>query len=343
MKTNNNHILSAVPVSIIVPMRNSSTTVLYTLKSIIKQKYKVEKIIIVDNASTDNSIEKVKRFVGKSKIPIKIIRNKENGGVGTSYNTGVKSAKSSLVIFMHSDSSLPTNREIEKLTKPFYHDKKIVATYSYCILPQEVWNTYNFWLKRHLVAGISRGSPGMYGKFDCVKKDIFLKIGGFDEVTYSGKYGFGGEDADLHLKLEKEGKVVLSNAKVIHLHYLGGDYTLLDWLKTRKLLARTYGRLIRFKGGSLPLNIGWKGAPRLGAVIFAIKPTLAILPFVPGIYMFGIILLITYSLIVSIKMYTTSSTLFNPRIIFLPFIEIFLVYYETFWMIEAFFYEKKEV
>ncbi len=332
------------PVSVIIPMRNSGTTILHTLESIIKQEYPIKEIIVVDNVSSDNSVKLVLQFVKKSKIPIRIIERKENKGVGASYNLGVKNATSSYVIFMHSDSSLSSDHEAEKLTEPFRKDSQVVASYPKVILPENVWNTYNFWQKCLFARAVGKESPGFNGKFDCVRKEIFLQVGGFNEITFGGDVNIGGEDADLYLRLESQGKIVLSKAKVIHLHYLGSKYSLFDWIRNRKLLARTYGRLIRFQGKSLPLKTHGKGLSiPLGILSFMIKPALAALPFIPHLHLFGIQLLIVYAFFNSKKMYITLSTLINPRIIFLPFIDIFLVYFETFWMIQAFLYSKKKV
>jgi glycosyltransferase involved in cell wall biosynthesis len=331
-------------VSIVVPMRNSATTVLICLKSLVNQVYPIKEIIVVDNASTDNSVTIVKNFAKKSKLPVSVIARKENKGVASSYNLGVKKTKSSLVVFMHSDSSLPTKHEIEKLTKPIRENNGIVATYPTNLLPQKVWDTYNFWQKRHQVRAVEKDCPGMNTKFDCIRKEVFLKIGGFDDEHFGEQKGTGAQDADLYLRFKKEGDVVLSEAKVIHLHYLGGSYTLQDFISNRKLFARTYGSLIRLQGSSLPLSTKGIGlAIPLGFLIFCVKPVLAILPFIPFLYPFGIILVIIYAFVVAWKMYITPSTLFNSQILLLPFIDIFLVYYESFWMVEAYFFANKEI
>lgn len=331
-------------VSVVVPMRNASTTVMICLKSVVEQEYPIREIVVVDNASTDDSVEIVKKFVKKSRIPIEVIARKENKGVASSYNIGIKKTKSSLVVLMHSDSSLPTKHEIEKLTKPIKENSAVVATYPTNLLPQKVWDTYNFWQKRHQVRAVEKDCPGMNTKFDCIRKDIFLRIRGFDDEHFGEQKGTGAQDADLYLRLKNEGDVVLSSAKVIHLHYLGGNYTLQNFISNRKLFARTYGSLIRLQGRSLPLSTKGIGLMiPLGFLIFCVKPVLAILPFIPFIHLYGISLLIIYAFAVAWKMYITPSTLLNRQILILPFIDIFLVYYESFWMIEAFFFANKEV
>lgn len=333
-----------IPVSVIVPMRNSETTLLETLSSIEKQTYPVNEIIIVDNISTDISIKIANDYKTKSKIPIKILVNKVNNGVGASYNRGVKESSSEFVVFMHSDSSLPTVNELEKLVKPLLDYPDVVGSYPTVIIPDKVWYSYNFWQKCLFARAVGKDNPGFNGKFDCIRKSAFLKIGGFDEITYGRDVNIGGEDADLYLRLETQGKMVLSKAKTIHLHYLGSGYKLTDWIRNRKLLARTYGRLIRYQGRSLPLKTHGKGLKiPLGMLLFALKPALAISLFIPYIQFIGVPLIIAYLFLNSRKLYTNHSTLRDPRILVLPFIEIFLLYYEVFWMLQAFLISKRNV
>jgi glycosyltransferase involved in cell wall biosynthesis len=324
--------IKSMSVSFVVPMKNSETTILVTLDSIQRQQLRVKEIIVVDNVSTDNSIKLVEKYAKKSKIPIVLIKRRKNRGVGASYNLGVEKAKGEYVVFMHSDSSIDTTNELDKLLHPFIAEKNVVASYSTIINPDSVWETYNFWQKCLFARAVDQENPGLNGKFDCVKREVFQKIGGFDDVHFGEDIGIGGEDADLHIRLQKEGSVVLSKARVTHLHYLGKNYKMTDWIKNRKLLAKTYGRIIRVQAKELTT----------GALAFGIKPTLAILPFIPHFANVGILLLIIYAFWYTKKMFLSQSTLGDPRIFMLPFINIFLVYYETFWMLESLLILKKE-
>lgn len=330
-------------VSVIVPTRNSSTTVLKCLESIVKQDYPIAEIIVVDNNSQDNSVTLVKKFSKSSKIPVKIIQRKQNMGVGSSYNAGVAKAKSQFIIFLHSDSCPATKSEMIKLVTPVIASPTVVASYPTAIVPRSVWDTYNFWQKYRFTRLLGK-EVGFNAKFDCMRREVFLQVGGFDEERFARDEAIGGEDADLYLRLKKEGDIVHTNAEVIHYHYLGAHYTLEDHFKTRKMLARTYGRLLRVQGRSLPLSSKGKGLQiPLGALLFLVKPTLALLPFIPPITPFGIGLLFVYAFLNAKTLYTTGSTLRDPRILLLPFIDIFLVYYETFWMIQAFIFTKKKL
>lgn len=330
-------------VDVVVPTYNSATTIIHTLETLIEQHYPINKIIVVDNNSTDNTVLLVEKFKQLSPFEITIIRNKKNMGVGYSYNLGEKKTSTPLVVFMHSDSSLPSNKELNKLIEPFYKQKNVVATYPTAVLPEEIWDQYNFWQKCRFARSVGI-EIGFNAKFDCLDRRYFRKCGGFDEKNFALDEAIGGEDADLYLRLSQYGHIVLSNARVTHLHYLGKDYSLDDWIKNRKMLARTYGRLIRFKGHLLPLaTSGFASKLPLGSLLFFIKPLLALMPLIPGFQSFGIIGLLIYAWVASKRMYTTFSTLLDVRIVALPFIDIFLVYYESFWMLETLLFSKRRV
>lgn len=314
-------------VSVIIPTRNASTTVVSALESVVKQTYPIQEIIVVDNVSKDNSRGLVLAFSKKSKIPVRLIKQERDKGVSSSNNLGTKNAKSDLVVFMMSDCILPTQFELEKLVKPLTQDHSVIATFPTTILPREIWNNYNFWQKMYMISDLDNNRPLMNAKFDCVRKDVFSRVGGYDEQNFGGDSSIGGEDAELSLRLQKEGRVVPSDAKIIHLHYMGKDYSLGDIFKSRKLYARTYARLLRKRGHLFPLRV----------LVFLIKPAIALLPFLPHFFVLGVMLLIAYSFAHTRKMFTTSLTLADPRILLLPFLNIFLLYYDTFWMIEAFF------
>lgn len=318
-----------VPVSVVIPMRNASTTVEEALDSLEKQTYPIKEVIIVNDASEDNSYEIACNYSKKSKLPISVITSKKRGGPGSTFNLGVKKAKSSLVVLMHADCSLPTNNEIERLTCPIRENASVVASFPTIFVLEKVWETYGFWEKCFLVREVGKGTAGLATKFDCIRKYAYQKAGGFDMENF----GVGGEDADLHERLRKIGKVAISQAKVTHLHYLGGNFTFKDFLRKKRQYAMIYGRLLRKK-------------PRLflgKSIILLLKPFLAIMPFFPIINIVSIPIIVFYSFFYTKKMFMTKATLKDPQIFILPFLNILLLYYETFWMVVSFLFGKNKL
>lgn len=77
-------------VSVIIPVYNKEKYIEQCLKSVINQTYSDVEIIIIDDASTDNSLELVKSIKDSR---IKVIELKENVGAGTARNKGIEVAK----------------------------------------------------------------------------------------------------------------------------------------------------------------------------------------------------------------------------------------------------------
>lgn len=313
-------------VSIVIVHRNSSSTILYTLEGIRKQDYPIKEIIIVDNHSTDDSLNKIKKFSRNNKrLNIKILNKVLNTGISNSYNMGVKASRSNHVILMQADGVLPSRREISLIMKPALKEDNISASTSFILMPNKVWDKYNFWEKCMFAPALNKDQRSFTGKFNYINKKLFLKAGGFDEKNFNASVG--GEDVDLTIRLKKVGKVVETNARVIHLHYLGKNYSVVSWALNRKLLARSYGKIIRMHTFHLSLR----------AQILVVKPFLAFLSFMLFLFPYNFLPIIVFVLIYMRVMYFTKSTFTNPRIILLPFISIALIYYETLWMLEQFF------
>ncbi len=89
-------------ISIIIPLYNKQDCILQTLESILFQEYKNYEIIIVDDGSSDNSLQVVQNV---EDCRIKIFK-KENGGPASARNYGVKVAQGMWILFLDADDTL---------------------------------------------------------------------------------------------------------------------------------------------------------------------------------------------------------------------------------------------
>jgi GT2 family glycosyltransferase len=103
-------------ISVIIPNFNGKELLKENLPFVIKSLADVSQseIIIVDDASTDNSID----YLKNSYPDIKIIENAENIGFGASINAGLNKAKHELVLLLNSDIK-PDNKYISKSLRYF--------------------------------------------------------------------------------------------------------------------------------------------------------------------------------------------------------------------------------
>ncbi|MGP1509583.1 MAG: glycosyltransferase family 2 protein [Treponema lecithinolyticum] len=89
--------------SIIVPVYNLDSCIKQNIQSLLNQTYKNIEIIIVDDASTDNSIKEIE-LLGESE-KIRIIKNKNNLGLLHTRLVGTAKASGDYILFMDGDDS----------------------------------------------------------------------------------------------------------------------------------------------------------------------------------------------------------------------------------------------
>ncbi|WP_287766926.1 glycosyltransferase family 2 protein [Bacteroides sp.] len=94
-------------VSIIIPVYNAESTLKRCIDSIIKQSYKQWTLILVNDGSTDDSQTICHNYeVRDNRI---LLLNKENGGVSSARNLGIRTAQTDYLIFVDSDDFLEKN------------------------------------------------------------------------------------------------------------------------------------------------------------------------------------------------------------------------------------------
>lgn len=107
--------------SIIIPCFNSETTILRSLNSIIAQDISIKyEIIIIDDGSTDNTSFIVNKFINKYNNIQIVYYKKNNGGVSSARNCGIKLSKGEYIALLDSDDIWEENKintQIEILTK----------------------------------------------------------------------------------------------------------------------------------------------------------------------------------------------------------------------------------
>ena len=101
-------------VSVIIPVFNSVEYIEKCLMSVFKQTFKDFEIIIIDDDSTDSSIEVINKLIQNCNQPVYIYRNNQNHGVSYSRNIGIQKARGEYLFFIDSDDSIASDC-LEKL------------------------------------------------------------------------------------------------------------------------------------------------------------------------------------------------------------------------------------
>ncbi|MFW6286091.1 MAG: glycosyltransferase family 2 protein [Nanoarchaeota archaeon] len=96
-------------ITVIMPIYNSQRTLEESIKSILQQSFKNFELILIDDASNDNSKTIIKKYANLDSRIIPIY-SKQNLGVGSTLNKGLKTAKGKYIAIQDSDDYSHKNR-----------------------------------------------------------------------------------------------------------------------------------------------------------------------------------------------------------------------------------------
>lgn len=89
-------------ISVVIPLYNKEKSIAQSLKSVLVQTYTNFEIVVVDDGSTDKSVEEV-RSIGDDRIQL---LGQSNAGPSKARNTGVKNSKGDWIVFLDADDEL---------------------------------------------------------------------------------------------------------------------------------------------------------------------------------------------------------------------------------------------
>jgi len=200
-------------VFVIIVNYNSQSFIRPCLQSLKKQTFKNFKLLVVDNASTDRSLEKISRYKD-----IKIFKNKQNLGFPAAANQGIKYAlknKADYIVLVGFDTIADKNW-LAQLVKTAQATSAGIIQSKILFYPsgkiQSLGNKITF-------LGFGFPSPRPQKEIDyasgtamLIKKEVFKKIGFFDERLMFM------EDLDFGWRARRAGfKIALApNSKIYH-------------------------------------------------------------------------------------------------------------------------------
>jgi poly-beta-1,6-N-acetyl-D-glucosamine synthase len=176
------------PVSVIVPCFNASKTIGNTIESIKKLDYPKEliEIIVVDDKSSDNSVEVIKRFVKKYDNVSLIVNKRNSGGAAEPTNLGIKSAKYEYVAITDDDSE-PRPDALRKMLGFLQEDEKNAAVTCAVLVRKQEKFIQRLQAIEYLVIAFGRKILDLVdsvyvtpGPFALYKKKKLFEVGLFD-------------------------------------------------------------------------------------------------------------------------------------------------------------------
>jgi GT2 family glycosyltransferase len=175
-------------VSVVIVTWNRRDDVLETIKSVWDQTYLNYEIVVVDNGSTDGTVETLR----DAQPSVKVVSLSENLGASGGRNPGIEAAQGDIIFLLDSDASLVADtltRVVSKLQSQA--DLGIVAC--------KVVNAHTRQLDRNaglFLANIDKANSGSefysYSFSECgcaIRKEVFDKVGLFWEQLFFGREG----------------------------------------------------------------------------------------------------------------------------------------------------------
>lgn len=180
-------------ISLITVSWNKKEDTIELIKSLLKQKYRKKEIVVVDNASTDGTVD----ILREKFPPITIIPLDRNYGLHKGFNAGVKCAKGEIIIGIDQDCVLMDSTVVDKVSKYFKENQNLGIV---------AFNVRNYYSKENTWDNPQYSKEGrLEVGYPCLAyngcgfaalKDAYEAVGGLDERFFI-YYG----EVDLSLKV----------------------------------------------------------------------------------------------------------------------------------------------
>lgn len=161
-------------ISIIVPIYNVESYLANCIESILNQTFKDFELILINDGSTDKSLE---ICMGYKKLDSRVIViDKENEGVSLARNIGIKIASGDYITFVDPDDDIEANMYETLINISLENDADVVVC-SFKFIDETIneVKTYDIWQSKNLIV-----------KKEEIAKEIIPKILSFENV-----YGYG--------------------------------------------------------------------------------------------------------------------------------------------------------
>jgi glycosyltransferase involved in cell wall biosynthesis len=313
---------TAAKLTIVMPVYNGATTLRQVFVGLEEaaDKQLIDQIIIINDHSSDTSQKVIEEYAESSSYTLTLVNHESSQGLAAGYNEGARLAKTEYVLLMHQDIVLTRPDSFTAVLEPFKKEG-VVATYPVLLHPYEVWKEYSFWQKCLFSRLVDKKTAMLTGKFDAFSKSFLEEVDYFDNKTYRT----AGEDSDLKIKIQRRGLLTENHGvEVIHLQYAEKDFGLKKFIKKEAQYAEAQGVILR-KYGLHDVK---------GVILSFFRQILLIGLLIPFVNIFFALLIIAYAFTYTKLVYEKEWR--DPRIISVPFINIYLLFVALFVSVRGF-------
>jgi glycosyltransferase involved in cell wall biosynthesis len=257
--------------SVIIPVHNDSKNLSQSLDALLASSYESYEIIVVDDCSTDASVE-----VSRSKS-VKLYRLTHQSGPAAARNFGARKSRGDILIFVDSDVVVKPNT-LEQIAYDFIENPEIVAVFgSYDDSPAAdgVLSQFRNLLHHFIHQNSNEQANTFWAGCGAIYKTYFLKLKGFNEQMYSKP---SIEDIELGIRLSQNGYKIMLDKKLQVKHLKQWNW--FNWLKT-DILNRAYpwSKLL-IEYGSLTSDLNLKYSYRISSALAVILALAIVIIFI---------------------------------------------------------------
>lgn len=195
-------------IDIVIPSFNGKYLLEKHLPEVIKNSDYLNKVIVVDNGSSDGTID----WLEKNYPEVIIVKNHQNLGFTKPINQGVAISKAEYVVLLNNDVH-PEKNYLNKILHYFEDDKVFAVSFNE---NESSWPLVRWDGKIQFTRGEDKSKPRYTawasGGSAIFRRSIWDKIGGFNEI-YSPYYW---EDIDIGYRAWKSGyKIIWDNESLV--------------------------------------------------------------------------------------------------------------------------------
>ena len=250
-------------ISVVVPVHNAAKDLQQCLQSIASSTRLPDEVVVVDDASTDNSAQVAQGFIPSLSVQVLTTGNQARGPA-FARNRGIEAAAGDIVLFLDADVCLHADA-LARIERCFTEEPDVAALFgSYDDAPRAhnlvsgYVNLRHHWTHQHA----SREAWTFWSGIGAIRRAVFCELGGFDESYARPSI----EDIALGRKLRLAGHRVLVCPDVQGTHLK--RWTVRSWLRTDiRDRAIPWTRLMLSDKSDVPsdLNLDWKS--RVSAIV----------------------------------------------------------------------------
>lgn len=246
--------------SIILPTHNEQQDILRTLKALACLEHDRYEVIVVDDDSTDHTVNIVRNFI-QDKPHFRLLCQSQNRGVAAARNRGIKEAHGNVLVILNADVLLPPDF-LKRIQLHYEEGKKWVSVE--CREANQASFLSRFTDARHIYTYQIAKKPWVWSEgFSCTKEGAFT-VGLFPEDMP----GCSGEDVDFGINLERDFTGIRDTSIVVP--HIAPDTISAYWKQQRgrgQGRTNTYYYVRRFSKLKLFFNTLASSAKRIGKIL----------------------------------------------------------------------------